>query len=352
MGEQHERASAVAHQIEAELVRLGRWSGIPVDPERLVNMGPFGHKTLAPEEWIQFVLLARLRAVVAANGEFPTTSELGVWATRQFDGDRDSARLVTLLHHLDELVQGHPTGTAALLAAAVRGDVARVRGMLDRGTDPDSQGPTGVTALHVAAAAGHPALASLLATPFEVEVQAIVFDAPSADYAGLARLLLTRGADKDVRSEAGGLTPLMVATYFGYQEAIAILRAVGADEYVRDAWGRTAERLAVFQTIARAIAVCRGLPMVRAAYVAQVHAPMGHQYTTPVLGLELTAQLPADVFASWRAEHPMVAFVLAEDAVSQLVRLCPPVYERPVVEPASSAAGSEYDLSDPHFRGG
>jgi hypothetical protein len=118
----------------------------------------------------------------------------------------------------------------------------------------------------------------------------------------------------------------MVATFFGQREIAQLLRANGAEPLERDAWGRTADRFAVYPTIARVIRLCRQLPMVKAAYVAQIHDPVAQQFTSPVLGLELSAPLPADAFAGWPADDPIVAFGLADDAVSRLVRLTRPVY--------------------------
>jgi len=70
-----QRAAAIADRIEAELRRRGRWSAAAIDPARLVDMGAFGQKTLAAEEWIQFVLVSRIREIVATSGAFPPTSE-------------------------------------------------------------------------------------------------------------------------------------------------------------------------------------------------------------------------------------------------------------------------------------
>lgn len=118
----------------------------------------------------------------------------------------------------------------------------------------------------------------------------------------------------------------MIASYFGQREVAAVLLAHGAAPALRDALGRTAERLAVFPTVARAIRLCRGLPMVKSAHLAQLHAPHTHQYTSPALGLELTAALPGDAFAGWPASEPLVVFGLGDDALSRLARLSPPIY--------------------------
>ena len=277
--------------------------------------------TLAAEEWLQYVLMPRLREVARGESPLPTESSGSAWATRQFDGDPDADALVALLRDLDALVDGE------LLEAVAAGDQVRVEELLARGTHGHSVGDDGIPALHVAAAAGHPALATLIATPLAVHLAALGRDhAPTAMFAPIATALLAAGAQQDGRVGPAQLTPLMVASYFGQREVVDVLRAAGADPELRDALGRTAERLAVFPTIHRVIGLCRTLPMVSRAYVAQLHAPATHQFTTPVLGLELSAALPADAFASWPASDPIVAFVLADDAVSRLVRLTPPIY--------------------------
>jgi len=98
-----ERALEVTGAVEAELRRLGLWAGSPPHPEDLVDPGPFGLKTLSPEQWLQFVLLPRVQQVVNEGGEFPTRSSVSVWAARNFDGDPDAGRLLALLREFDAL---------------------------------------------------------------------------------------------------------------------------------------------------------------------------------------------------------------------------------------------------------
>lgn len=105
----HHRAAAAADAIEAELKRTGRWSSTRPHPEDFVDMGPFGMNTLAPEQWLQFVLLPRVRQVVASKGEFPADSAVAAWASRNFDGDPDASALVRLLAEFDALFGREPT---------------------------------------------------------------------------------------------------------------------------------------------------------------------------------------------------------------------------------------------------
>ena len=66
-------------------------------------MGPFGMNTLAPEQWLQFVLIPNVRRIIDERKPFPRSSSVGVWATRNFDGDPHAARLLELLRAFDAL---------------------------------------------------------------------------------------------------------------------------------------------------------------------------------------------------------------------------------------------------------
>jgi len=88
-----------------------------------------------------------------------------------------------------------------LIEAVEEGDVERVRGLLERGADPDARDEDGRTPLYIAAANG------------SVEV---------------ARLLLKHGADVNARA-IDGSTPLHLAVAFGHLDVAELLLERGAD---------------------------------------------------------------------------------------------------------------------------
>ncbi len=208
----HERAEKLADEIEAELVRLGRWSAQRPPNEKFVDMGAFGMKTLAPEQWLQFVLLPRVREVVKEKGEFPESSNVAVWAMRNFDGDPDSDHLQSLLSDFDALFEG---------------------AAFDRDAPPSSDA-----------------------------------------------------------AESPGPDPKLT------------------------------------RLTARLMRLCPQLHAVKSAYLAQLYFPSTDQLTTPVLGLELDGPLAVDAFVSLPKDDPFIAMVLAEDAISRLLRLGTPFYTR------------------------
>lgn len=99
-----ESISGIADRLEAELRRLGAWSDAPLPPEKMQFSRAFGGDTMAFEQWIQFVLVARLREIAATGSPLPPSSQLRAYAVREFDGREDEmAALIDLLGAVDDL---------------------------------------------------------------------------------------------------------------------------------------------------------------------------------------------------------------------------------------------------------
>ena len=99
-----------------------------------------------------------------------------------------------------------------LVDAARRGDVAAVRGLLDRGASANDAQGDGMTALHWAA--------------YNDDVES-------------AKLLLTRGASVDAVTRNGNLTPLMVAAGNGSAAVLSPLLESRANTQLRSSDGAT-----------------------------------------------------------------------------------------------------------------
>ncbi len=100
----YQLATRKADEIEAELKRLARWSQNPLPEEAYEDMGAFGSNTMSFENWLQFVLIPRLREIVEEKSDFPAGSHLAPYAIRYFDGDYDADPLRELLYQLDQLI--------------------------------------------------------------------------------------------------------------------------------------------------------------------------------------------------------------------------------------------------------
>ena len=97
-------AAGHADAIEDELRALGWWTGVPPAPERLAAAGAFGQDSLAFAEWLEHVLVVRLRQVAAGELDWPTSSEVAAYAVRELDGIHEADRLLEALRNLDDAV--------------------------------------------------------------------------------------------------------------------------------------------------------------------------------------------------------------------------------------------------------
>jgi ankyrin repeat protein len=121
-----------------------------------------------------------------------------------------------------------------LYDAVNAGDLLRVRDLLASAVPVDKLELHG-TALHLAVAKGHAAIASaLIDAGADLKAKGDPVDshplylAALADQPEMVTLLLQRGADLEAR-DAEGRTPLMVAVGFGKGGVAALLVAAGAD---------------------------------------------------------------------------------------------------------------------------
>jgi uncharacterized protein YqcC (DUF446 family) len=90
-------------EIEAEMKRIGMWQEEDLPPEGYEFTGPFGMDSMAGQQWLQFILIPRVREIIAQGGQFPESSEVSTWAVREFDGIYEAGDLVTKLYEFDRL---------------------------------------------------------------------------------------------------------------------------------------------------------------------------------------------------------------------------------------------------------
>lgn len=99
---QQQIARAIA-AIEHELRALGLWQDTPPPAERLAFTAPFGADTLGFCEWLQWVLVERVRSILTEGGEFPRSSAVGTHAVRELDGYPGAEALIARLAEFDAL---------------------------------------------------------------------------------------------------------------------------------------------------------------------------------------------------------------------------------------------------------
>lgn len=105
---QHHTLRTQLQRLEAELRTLDLWSAMPPSEEALASTMPFMYDTLKVEEWLQWVFVPRLHALI--DGAQPLPGECSVhplveheWAQRAVP---QSAAVLAVLADIDALLSG------------------------------------------------------------------------------------------------------------------------------------------------------------------------------------------------------------------------------------------------------
>ena len=99
----HSAAQAKLAEIEAELKRIRFWQNTPLKPEQYRFTRAFALDTMAYSQWLQFIFVPRVQAIIDQRGQFPKQSNVGVQAIREFDTVPEAAELTRLLCEFDRL---------------------------------------------------------------------------------------------------------------------------------------------------------------------------------------------------------------------------------------------------------
>jgi len=92
--------------IEAEMRRIGMWRAEPLPEAAYAFQEAFAMDTMAFTQWLQFIFIPRVKAILETQGEFPSGSSVGMQAIREFDGYAEAGPLVSLLSEFDGLFGG------------------------------------------------------------------------------------------------------------------------------------------------------------------------------------------------------------------------------------------------------
>lgn len=95
--------------IEDELKALSWWQDTPPSAKALASTLPFAVDTLSLAQWLQFVLLARLRTMLATDMPLPREISVYPMAQESFAGImEDTSGLTEAIAQLDEALSGQP----------------------------------------------------------------------------------------------------------------------------------------------------------------------------------------------------------------------------------------------------
>jgi uncharacterized protein YqcC (DUF446 family) len=105
MTRSYARATQYADRIENELRAMGAWQSEPLPAEAYQFQSAFGAGAMSFYQWLQFVLVSRIREIVASSGRFPSESQVGAYAVRELDGVNEASDLVSVLSEFDQFIE-------------------------------------------------------------------------------------------------------------------------------------------------------------------------------------------------------------------------------------------------------
>jgi len=91
--------------LKNELLVLGSWSDVPPTPEAFLSQLPFSYDTMSLPEWIQFVFLPKMNALIEQGAALPQRCGITPMA-QEFYKDRsmEIGELIGILSEIDRVL--------------------------------------------------------------------------------------------------------------------------------------------------------------------------------------------------------------------------------------------------------
>ncbi|MBD2811506.1 YqcC family protein [Xenorhabdus sp. Vera] len=87
--------------IEATMKMVGIWQNYPPKPEAFESTEPFSIDTMSADEWLQWVLIPRMRALIEQKANLPTAFAIAPYFEEVYKEEVE--RYLPLLENLREL---------------------------------------------------------------------------------------------------------------------------------------------------------------------------------------------------------------------------------------------------------
>lgn len=103
MSNSYQDVQTKLEEIVVEMKLIGYWQDAPLSPEKYDFRSAFAMDTMAFSQWLQFIFVPRVEQILDDQGTFPSRSQVGTQAIREWDGIPETAHLVELLCAFDAL---------------------------------------------------------------------------------------------------------------------------------------------------------------------------------------------------------------------------------------------------------
>ncbi len=94
--------------IECELRRANFWSAEPPSAEALASVEPFCVDSMDFEQWLQFVLLPRMRVLLETKAALPEKCEIATMAETVWAANVHAGAVINALREFDQTITSPP----------------------------------------------------------------------------------------------------------------------------------------------------------------------------------------------------------------------------------------------------
>lgn len=99
----YQQLQAYLTQLEVLLRQHQLWQEQPIDAQALNSTMPFCHDTMAFEQWLQFVFMEKMDALVTHKLPLPSNFAIAPMAELMFANKEGGAHVIKLLQELDSV---------------------------------------------------------------------------------------------------------------------------------------------------------------------------------------------------------------------------------------------------------
>lgn len=93
------------NEIELEMQRIALWQSLPPPAEAFLSEQPFAIDTMQSHQWLQWIFLPRMRAVIETSNDIPRNFALYPYFEESLKEADNASNLLRLIKTLDQLVK-------------------------------------------------------------------------------------------------------------------------------------------------------------------------------------------------------------------------------------------------------
>ncbi len=99
------KLTKLLHQLEAQLQKHQLWQQMMPSSQALQSVEPFAIDTLHPHEWLQWIFIVRMHALVDSNQPLPRGFAIEPYFSEAWKQQPQYADLLNTIRTIDELCQ-------------------------------------------------------------------------------------------------------------------------------------------------------------------------------------------------------------------------------------------------------